>query len=123
MCEATTLLALQQALASAAGEGATPNPGQGGMWQIVFMLVPFFLIMYFFMILPNQRQQKKRAEMLANLAKGDKVVTAGGIFGIIVGLSDKSVVLRISDDPPVKIELLRTSVSRVAARDGKEIKE
>jgi preprotein translocase subunit YajC len=93
------------------------------MWQILFMLVPFFIIMYFFMILPNQRQQKKRAEMLASLAKGDKVVTAGGILGTIVGLTEKSVVLRVSEEPPVKIELLRTSVSRVAARDGKEINE
>ena len=85
----------------------------GGMLP---MLVMIFAIFYFFMIRPNQKREKERREMLAALSKGDKVVTTGGICGTIVGLSEKSVVVRVSEEPTVKMEFLRGAVTQVASQ-------
>ncbi|MCC6489021.1 MAG: preprotein translocase subunit YajC [Candidatus Hydrogenedentes bacterium] len=89
------------------------------MKSLWIFFIAFMAIMYFLMIRPNQKREKERRDMLSSLAKGDKVVTTGGICGTIVGLTDKSVVIKVSDEPIVKIEFLRAAVSRVAARDEK----
>ena len=86
------------------------------------MLVIFFAIMYFFLIRPNQKREKERREMLAAVTKGDKVVTSGGLCGTVVGLSEKSVVLRVSDDPVVKMEFLRGAISQVSSSRSAEQK-
>ncbi|MBI5094055.1 MAG: preprotein translocase subunit YajC [Candidatus Hydrogenedentes bacterium] len=82
-----------------------------------FPIIMLVAIFYFLMIRPNQKQEKKRRDMLASLAKGDKVVTSGGICGTVVGLSEKNVVLRVSDEPAVKMEFVRGAVSKVLSRE------
>ena len=72
-----------------------------------------FAIMYFLTIRPNQKREKERQEMLAALSKGDRVITSGGVFGTIIGLNEKSVVLRVSEEPAVKMEFIRSAISRV----------
>jgi len=109
-------LALAQAEAPAADGAVPPGPDMKSLW---IFFIAFMAIMYFLMIRPNQKREKERREMLNSLAKGDKVVTTGGICGTVVGLTDKSVVIKVSDEPIVKIEFLRAAVSRVAARDEK----
>jgi preprotein translocase subunit YajC len=99
---------------------APSTPGAPSMSPMLMMVVAMFAIMYFLMIRPNQKREKERQQMLANLSKGDRVVTAGGICGTVVGLGDKMIVLRISDEPGVKVECLRSSVSRVASKDSKD---
>lgn len=71
------------------------------------------VIFYFLMILPQQRRQKKVAEMLRNLKTGDKVVTNGGIYGTIVGLEDDAVQLRVADQ--VKIKVARSAIAAIQA--------
>ena len=93
-------------------EQAPSNPFTG----MLFMFVVIAAIMYFLMIRPQQRRERERRQMLAALSKGDHVVTTGGICGTIVGLTDKSVVLRVDEDSNVKIEFLRSAVSHVSAR-------
>ena len=108
-----------QGTAPAAGteQGAAPgNP----MSTLLFMLIAFMAIMYFFTIRPNQQREKQRKAMLASLSKGDKVVTSGGICGTVVGLSERNVVLRVSEEPNVKMEFLRGAVSQVLSRDGQD---
>ena len=89
--------------------------------SIMFMLI-IFAVMFFFIIMPNQRRDRRRKEMLAALTKGDKVVTSGGICGTIVGLNDKTVVLKVSDDPVTKMEFVRGAVSQVAAPTDEDSK-
>ena len=94
------------AIAPAAGGGM-------GMFGSMLPLIAIFAVMWFFMIMPQQRRDKQRREMLASIAKGDRVVTNGGICGTIVGLHEKTVVLKVSDDPPTKIEFVRSAISQV----------
>ena len=111
--------AQQTATNGGAEQAATGSPLQGlqGMLPLFLAMIA---IMYFLMIRPNQKREKNRREMMAALAKGDKVVTSGGICGSVVGLSEKTVVLRISDDPAVKVEFLRGAISQVTSRGGQE---
>ena len=103
---------------AANGEG-TRTPGFGNPF---FFMILIFGVFYFLLIRPNQKRERTRREMLASLSKGSKVVTNGGICGTILGLNDKTVVLKVSDDPVTKIEFPRPSIPQVAteAADTKE---
>ena len=115
---------LVSAVLAAAAEqpagGQAAKPTQGDPFSILYFMLPMVAVMWFFMFRPNQKREKERQAMLAGLAKGDKVVTSSGIIGSIVGVSEKSVVLRVSEEPAVKMEFLRAAVSRVIPRDEKE---
>ena len=112
--------AMEQGPVDALAEGTARGPAPNPLMQMLPMLLIFGAIMYFFMIRPNQKREKERREMLASLSKGDKVVTSGGICGSIVGLTDKTVVLRVGEDRNMKMEFLRGAVSQVTSRDGQE---
>ncbi|MDF2934863.1 MAG: hypothetical protein K0Q90_236 [Paenibacillaceae bacterium] len=88
--------------------------------------VPFiaiFAIMYFLMIRPQQKRQKSRNMLLANLKKGDKVTTIGGLHGTILELTDDTAVLRVND--VTKLTFDRSAINNVitAAPSALEKKE
>jgi len=99
------------------GGGGAAQPGGSPLGGTMFMMVIMFAIIYFLMLRPQQKRDRQRREMLAALGKGDRVITNGGIYGTIVGLSDKTVVLKVSDDPVMKLEFARGAVSQVAPDD------
>jgi len=76
-----------------------------------------FAIMYFMVIMPQQRQRKKMQEMLGALKAGDKIVTSGGIYGTINGIDGDSVILKISAEPQVKIRIARAAIAQVEASE------
>jgi len=86
-----------------------------GMLPILAM----FAIMYFFVLMPAQRQRKQTKEMLANLKNGDEVVTNGGIIGTIFSLNDEdqSIVIRVKPDG-VKLRMARVSVASILKPEG-----
>jgi preprotein translocase subunit YajC len=85
----------------------------GGDASSIMGMLPMFAVMigvmYFLMIRPQQQKEKKKTEMLAQLAKGDSVVTVGGICGTVVGISDNHVVVKVDDN--CKIEFLKSSIA------------
>lgn len=94
------ILPLTALLAQA--DAAAPAPGGG-----LGMFVPMILIMvmfYFILIRPQRQQQKRQEEMRKNVRIGDKVVTIGGIHGIISGVTDKTVSVKIADGLSVKFD-------------------
>ena len=74
--------------------------------------VLFFVVLYFLMIAPNQRKQKKWQEMLGQLKSGDRVTTNGGIRGTVLSVKDDIVVLRIQPDG-VKLEFVKSAIAAV----------
>ena len=74
--------------------------------EILGQLLPFvFLIaiMYFVIIRPQQKEAKSRKEMIEALKKGDKIITAGGVFAVIYKVEEKFLSVKINDDTIVKI--------------------
>src|SRR5271167_4143774 len=72
----------------------------------------FFVVLYFLMIAPNQRKQKKWQEMLGQLKSGDRVTTNGGIRGTVLSVKDDIVILRVQPDG-VKLEFVKSSIAAV----------
>ena len=86
----------------------------GNLWMPLLLM---FAIMYFMVIMPQQRQRKKMQEMLGALKSGDKIVTNGGIYGTINGIDGDSVILKISSEPQVKIRVARSAIAQVEASE------
>lgn len=85
----------------------------GGSSMVMLLpMVAIFAIFYFLLILPQQKRQKKWAQMVSELKTGDRVVTSGGIRGIVQNLKDDALVLKIAPDG-LKIEVMRSAVLSV----------
>ncbi len=89
----------------------------GGFGGFLIPLGLMFAIMYFMVIMPQQRQRKKMQEMLGALKTGDKIVTSGGIYGTVNGIDGDSVILKISSEPQVKIRIARAAIAQVEASE------
>jgi len=89
--------------------------GFGGTFLIPLGLM--FAIMYFMVIMPQQRHRKTVQSMLAELKSGDKVITNGGIYGTVNGIDGDSVILKISSEPQVKIRIARAAIAQVEASE------
>ena len=79
---------------------------------LVGFMVLMFVMFFFLIIRPQQKRQKEHANMVKNLAKGDRVVTTGGLIGTIHTLQDDYVVLKVGSQD-TKIEVLRTSIQEL----------
>jgi preprotein translocase subunit YajC len=83
----------------AEGEEAT-----GGFdWTLIVFLVLIFVVFYFLMIRPQRKKQKEHQELLQELKRGDKVVTAGGIYGVIETVSEDSVVIKVESGATMRV--------------------
>ena len=88
----------------------TATPAAAGMGSTVFMLVMMIAIMYFVMIRPENKRKKETEEMRSAVKKGDKVVTIGGIVGIVVDVKDNKFVMETGADQ-VRIEFEKWALS------------
>lgn len=83
---------------------AGADGGVGSGWSSMIMIVALIAIFYFFMIAPQQKKQKKINAFRDSLQKGDKVMTAGGIYGRIREIKDNYVMLEIDNNVTIKID-------------------
>ncbi|HEY0263380.1 MAG TPA: preprotein translocase subunit YajC [Granulicella sp.] len=92
--------------------------GLGNLGSLGSLALPivFFVALYFLMILPGQRKQKKWQEMLSALKSGDQVTTSGGIRGTILTVKDDAVTLRVLPDG-VKLEFVKSAIASVTTPD------
>lgn len=86
----------------------------GGLGSLGGLILPilFFVVLYFLMIVPNQRKQKKWQEMLGQIKSGDRVTTNGGIRGTVLSVKDDAVILRVQPDG-VKLEFVKSAIAAV----------
>lgn len=76
----------------------------GGMMQFVIMMVLIFGVMYFFMIRPQQKRQKELNAFRNALKKGDKIITAGGIYGTVKEMKDTYVIIEVDNNVSIRID-------------------
>ncbi len=84
--------------------GAQGGGGFTSMLPTLLFFVFMILIMYLFMIRPQQKRQKEHQNMLSNLRKGDKIITASGIHGTITDMEDTAFMIQIAENTRIKIE-------------------
>ena len=92
--------------------------GAGGLGSMLGMILPLvfvFVLMYFFMIRPQKKQEQKEAQMRDNLQVGDEVTTIGGIIGRVVSIKDETFTLETSRDR-TKIRFVRNAIRSVDVR-------
>lgn len=101
-----------------AGNGAkkTQDPTIMMLWILMFFFIG--IAFYFMMVRPAKKEQADRTKTLANMKKGDKVVTIGGIHGILVDMEDNgnTVILEVAKN--VRIKFLRSAISTVQAKSS-----
>ena len=99
--------------AYAATSGAA-NPSGGGM--SILMIVLMVAIFYFMLIRPESKRKKQAEEMRSSLKKGDWLTTIGGVYGRVVSITDRTVVIETSEDR-VRIEFLKSAIGQVGTLD------
>ena len=105
--------------ATTAAEQATGFAGFFQQYGMIIILVAIFAIMYFLMIRPQKKQQKKDAEMRNNLTVGDEIITIGGIMGKVVTVKEDSVIIETGSDKN-KMRILRSAISRVVSNEAQK---
>lgn len=89
-------------------QSAEGSEGGGGLLGFLPIII-MFVILYFLLIRPQQKQQKKVKKMREELQKNEKVVTSGGIIGVIYSIKGDTIVLKISDE--VKVEVRKSAIA------------
>ena len=96
--------------------GTQPNP-TGQMLQMLSMVVFFIVVMYFIMIRPQQKKAREHDQLLKSLKPKDKIVTSGGVVGIVVSVGERSITIRSAD---TKLEVLKSAVTEITERSSGE---
>ena len=105
-----TYLALQEGSEGAGDPAASPG---GGGAQMLFLMLGMIAIFYFLLIRPQMKEQKRRKEMLSSIRKHDRVVTNGGIHGVVVAVGDNDVVLKIDESNNVRVKFARSAIASI----------
>ena len=118
MEEFRALILMESQAEPGAPEGEPGEKPQANPWGIWPMFLIMFIIIYFMMIRPGQRDRKKREGMLSAIKKNDKVLTSGGIYGIIHKIRDNEVELKIDERKDVRIRVARSAIVGVEKTSG-----
>ncbi len=77
---------------------------EGGFgWEIIIFIVLIFAMFYFLMIRPQRKRQKEHQQLVEELGRGDRVVTAGGIYGVIETVSEDSVLIKVESGAAMRV--------------------
>ncbi|MBC2769701.1 MULTISPECIES: preprotein translocase subunit YajC [Pusillimonas] len=90
-------------------------PAEGNALMGMLPIILMFVILYFLMIRPQMKRQKEHRNLVANLAKGDEVITSGGLLGKVTKVTDSYITIEVSSlaEKPVEVLLQRASVTSV----------
>ena len=85
--------------------------GTGGGWIMPVTVGLLFVIFYVFIILPQKKEQRKTQELIAGVQKGDKIITIGGIHGVVSSVKETTIILKVDDN--CKLEMNRSAIGSV----------
>ena len=90
------------------------------MMQFLPLMVIMFAVMYFLIIRPQKQKEKKRLEMITNVRKQDRIVTAGGVHGVVVTVKENDVIIRVDAAKDVKIKVDKSAITSVSVPKGEK---
>jgi preprotein translocase subunit YajC len=99
-------------------QGAGGGEG-GGLSSLLTFMLPLFVGVYFLILMPQQRQEKQRRKMMSSIKKNDRILTAAGIYGVVVAVdpAQDRLTIRVDDEKGVKLAITKSSVAQVLASD------
>ena len=89
----------------------------GGLFMIFYIIV-IFVFMYFIMIRPQKKEQKRMAAMLAELEVGDSVLTNSGFYGIIIDITDDTVIIEFGNNKNCRIPMQKAAIAQIEKADA-----
>ena len=101
--ETAVVTTTEQPAAEAAVEGAE-NPAAGTNWSFWLMIIAMIAIMYFFMWRPESKRRKQMENFRKGLKKGDKIITAGGIYGVVKEVQETSLLIEVDSNVTLRID-------------------
>ena len=81
--------------------------------SLIIWVVVLFVFMYFFMIRPQQKEQKEKTAMMNALAIGDTVLTTSGFYGVIIAIEDDTVIVEFGNNKNCRIPMKKTAITEV----------
>jgi len=96
---------------SAFAADAASATSNGGGYAEMIMLAVFAVVAYFLLIRPQSKRMKEQRQLVASVAKGDEIVTAGGLMGKVVRLDESFMVIAIADNVEIKVQ--RQAVTQI----------
>ena len=96
----------------AAGQGAA------SMISLVVMVVFWFGIMYFLMIRPQRKEQKKKAALVNSVEVGDSILTTSGFYGIVIDVTDEDVIVEFGNNKNCRIPMKKAAIEQVEKPDA-----
>ncbi len=85
-------------------QATAAQPAQGGNYSFLIMMLLIFVVMYFFMIRPQQKKQKEIVKFRESLKKGDKIVTIGGIYGVVAEVKEQYIIMEIDNNVKIRVD-------------------
>jgi preprotein translocase subunit YajC len=93
--------------------------GSGGLWQLAITFLPILVLFYLLMLRPQRQEQAKRAKMLEALKKNDRVVTIGGMYGVVTNVHREAdeVTLKVDEATNTKVRVQLSAITRVLGQE------
>lgn len=103
-------------------QGGPANQGGGNVTEMLLLIVPIIFLFYFFLIRPQRREQQQRQRLLDAVKKNDRVVTVGGIYGVVTNVHREAneVTIKVDESTNTKLRMTLGSIARVL---GEEVTE
>ncbi len=102
--ETAVVTTTEQPVAEAVAAEGAENPAAGANWSFWLMIIAMIAIMYFFMWRPESKRRKQMENFRNNLKKGDKIITAGGIYGTIKEIHPTSLLIEVDSNVTLRID-------------------
>ena len=99
------------------------NSGVMSTGMLIMWLVIMFGMMYFLMIRPQKKEQKKLQAMLNDLAVGDAVVTTSGFYGVVIDITDDDVIVEFGNNKTCRIPMRKTAITEVEKPETAVVEE
>jgi preprotein translocase subunit YajC len=97
---------------------AAESPAQGNpLVNMLVIMVPMIVLFYFLLIRPQRKQEAQRRAMIDSLKKNDRILTTGGLIGIVTNVIDDEITIRVDDARDVKVRVAKSAISAVLNRN------
>ncbi len=105
-------------LLAEAGDAEAAGAGTASMLSMVLMIAVWFVIIYFLMIRPQKKEQKKKAALVNSVAVGDSILTTSGFYGIVIDVTDDDVIVEFGNNKNCRIPMKKAAIEQVEKPDA-----